>query len=227
MRISIHTKNYPQKFMKLKQPPPFVFFEGCKSLFQYNYISVVGGRNILPWVPEWLENELLPVLKKLNIGVISGGARGVDQCAHWLALRAGVPTLVVLPCSLDEKYPNNLLKFEGWDGVGFLSEYEPQTKMRKGYFHRRNQLIAALSPYTLVVQASERSGTMITARAAMDLGNTLMALPGNPMEDKMAGNNQLIFDGASMIRNQNDFLQILNSFSSNFYEQDKEKLVAE
>jgi DNA processing protein len=184
-------------------------------LLEHRYIAVVGARQVHPWVIEWLDHELLPVLKERPIGIVSGGARGVDQQAHRLAIRAGAPTIVVVPSGLNYKYPSDLRSFQRFKNVGFLSEYEPDSLMRKYYFHRRNQLIAALAPLCLVVQASEKSGTMITAQQAIHMGQWVAALPGLPIDSFMSGNNQLLFDGALIVRNKNDLLSIIDRIYTN------------
>ncbi len=174
-----------------------------------NYISVVGSRNLSYGLKQWMEHEILPTLKFLKIGVISGGARGVDQWAHFLALRAGQPTLVVLPSGLKNKYPQSIERLVKNPLVVFLSEYKADLEMKKYHFYDRNCLIAALSEQTLIVQAGEKSGTMMTAQAAVELGNNLLVVPGSPVDSGMAGNNQLLFDGAQMIRNRRDLIAVL------------------
>lgn len=208
--IKAHDSRYPSLLKRLEKPPEALYIEGDESLLLRPYLSVVGARDAGLWVREWLEYELSPVLKELGVGVVSGGARGVDQWAHWLCLRGKVPTLIVLPSGCRNKYPRTLSEFEGRSEVLFISEYEPETVMRKHFFYKRNRLIAGLSPLTLIVQAQERSGTMITAKYAMDVGSCVGALPGAVMDVSMAGNNQLIFDGASMVRDRHDLRTLLS-----------------
>ena len=205
---------YPGKLFRLENPPSSIYLEGKPELLSANYISIVGSRNFNEGLRQWMEHEVLPTLKNLNLGVISGGARGVDQWAHFLALRAGQPTLVVLPSGLKRKYPQSIERMAKNPLVAFLSEYKADLEMKKYHFYNRNYLIAALNQQTLIIQASEKSGTMITARAAMELGNDLFVLPGNPMDSNMSGNNQLLFDGAQMVRNKRDLMTFLKNTSS-------------
>lgn len=209
MKISRHENRYPNLLLRLQDPPQSFFYEGDPELLNHAYISVVGARNIHQWVREWMEHELLPTLRVLNLGVISGGARGVDQQAHWLALRAGVPTLVVLPSGLKKKYPEIIEKLAPRERVGYISEYQLDETMRKHFFFKRNRLIAGLSERSLIVQASQRSGTMITANFALEVGSLVMSIPANPMDSMMTGNNQLLFDGATMVRDRFDLTQVL------------------
>lgn len=209
IKISQNDECYPKLLLRLQDPPQSFFYEGDPELLNFNYISVVGARNIHQWVLEWMEHELFPTLRVLNLGIISGGARGVDQKAHWLALRAGVPTLVVLPSGLKTKYPDTIEKLTPKNQVGYISEYSPEERMQKHFFFKRNRLIAGLSEKSLIVQASQRSGTMITANFAMEVGSLVMTIPANPMDSMMTGNNQLLFDGATMIRDRFDLTQVL------------------
>ncbi len=202
---------FPKTFFELPNPPQQIYYLGRKELLSARYISVVGAREPHPWILDWMEHEIVPVLKKYKIGIVSGGARGVDQQAHRLAIRCQQPTLVVVPSGLNRKYPTDLRAFQNQTNVGFISEYSPEQWMRKHHFYRRNHLIAALTPITLVVQASEKSGTIITAKYAIELGRQVGVLPGNPMDSFMSGNNQLLFDGAQMIRDKSDLEGLMSS----------------
>ena len=194
----------------MEDPPKSLNIEGDPKLLTKNYLSIVGSRNLTHNLRQWMEHEVLPCLQLLNIGVISGGARGVDQWAHFLALRSGQATLVILPSGLGKKYPSSIEQLTKNPNVVFISEYPEDTEMKKYYFYRRNRLIAALSEQTLIIQASEKSGTMITARESVELGNDLLVLPGHPGDSSMTGNNQLLFDGAQMIRHKKDLCSILS-----------------
>lgn len=201
---------YPREFSLLKKIPSPIYYEG--DLGHLNLrprLAVVGARQAHPWVLQWLEHELMPLLRTHKVCVISGGARGVDQWAHRMALRAQVPTVVVVPSGLQYKYPSQLRAWQGHPGLSFLSEYLPEQRLRKHFFYRRNQLIAALADCCLIVQASEKSGTMITANYARDMGKNLAALPGDPVDSLMTGNNQLLYQGAQMIRNRYDLEALL------------------
>jgi DNA processing protein len=129
---------------------------------------------------------------------------------HRLALRSQNSTVVILPSGLKELYPRSLQSWIGREGVLFVTEYPDDLKMFKSHFYDRNRIIVALSPITLVVQASEKSGSMISARLAMDLGRRVLTLPASPMDRAFAGNNMLLFDGAEMVRNRQDLLGIFS-----------------
>ncbi len=174
-------------------------------------VSVVGAREIQDWVMEWMENELAPALRQCGLGVVSGGARGVDQMAHRIALRYDLPTVIVLPSGLGKLYPKNL---EGWRGrknLLFMTEYAEDQPMRKHHFFLRNRLVVGLTNLTLVIQAKERSGTMISARFAADMGKTIATLPAFPVASAFSGNNQLIYEGAMVVRGEKDLVALFNS----------------
>lgn len=211
MRIEPSSPFFPHRLRKLDRPPAEIYFEGDLDLLSKPYISIVGARDAEAWVEEWLDQEVAPILKKRNIGVVSGGARGVDQWSHWMCCRTQNSTIAVLPSGCGAKYPASLEKFGNKNNVGFLSEYPDGTKMRKYHFYQRNRLIAALSPLTLVVQASEKSGTMITARCAIDLNSVVATLPGHPVNSRFSGNNQLLFEGAQMVRGRADLQTLLDA----------------
>jgi DNA processing protein len=209
--LSQSNPQFFDRFSALNPKPSQIYFEGSEEILKNPYIAIVGAREAHPWVFEWMDHELTPVLSAYSLGVVSGGARGVDQWAHSLALRCGQPTLIVLPSGLAEKYPRDLVSFCGHEQVGFLSEYPPNQLMKKHFFWRRNLLIAAVSPLTLVIQAAEKSGTMVTALGALSLGKTLAALPAAPQDARMTGNNALLFSGACMVRNHRDLAALVES----------------
>lgn len=202
--------NYPKELSLLRRVPDPLYIEGHLTHLDVRpRLGIVGARQAHPWVQEWMEHELMPLFRSMRLCVVSGGARGVDQWAHLLAQRAQVPTLVVVPSGLHHKYPSQLRAWQGRDGVSFLSEYSPEQRLRRHFFYRRNQLIAALSDLCLVIQASEKSGTMMTAHYARDLGVPLATLPANPIDTHMTGNNHLLYQGAHLVRNRHDLKALL------------------
>ncbi len=202
---------YPLSLKTLAKPPSNIHLQGDLNVLNQPLLAVVGARDIKPWVLEWIENELGPALKSTNVGIVSGGARGVDQASHRLAMRYGLPTLIVLPSGLARVYPQNIQTWSERQKVLFLTEYETLQAMRKHHFYLRNRLIVALSPLTLVIQAKEKSGTMISAAFAMEQGKTVATLPGFPTDPSFAGNNQLLYDGAAMVRDRKDLEVLINS----------------
>lgn len=193
---------YPKAFHTLTDPPQQFFYSGPPSWLEVPMLAIVGARDALPWVQTWLEQELLPVLQKQPVCIVSGGARGIDQWAHILASRAGLPTIAVLPSGIRHLYPKNLNRLSG--KIAFLSEYEPEQAMRKFHFYKRNRLIPVMATGLLVVQAQVKSGTMMTAQMAIDQGCPVATLPASPYMENFSGNLKLIMEGAQMVRGQGD-----------------------
>lgn len=211
--IEINKYGYPELLNRLKNPPSLLRTYGNESIINIPFVSVVGARNCSTWVYRWMEHELIPVIKKRGFGILSGGARGVDQASHWLAIRKALPTVIVLPSGIDQLYPKNLSAMQKFENVLFVTEYADDIEMKKHFFYRRNELIAGMSQFLLVIQAAEKSGTMITARAAIDCGSSIGTLPGLPMDSSMSGNNQLLYEGASLIRNARDLEAFLSTMA--------------
>ncbi len=211
LTLSITDPIFPKTLNNIDSPPKSLFAQGAIEVLQKPLISVVGARNICDWSMEWMENELAPCINELKMGIVSGGARGVDQWGHRLAIRQGLPTVIVLPSGLNQMYPRELQNWKEFSHVLFLSEYGVDQPMLKHHFYARNRLVVGLSPLTLVVQAKERSGTMISARFARDQGKCLATLPSHPLDSRFTGNNQLLFDGAMMVRDKGDLALLIQS----------------
>lgn len=126
------------------------------------------------------------------MGIVSGGAFGIDAAAHEGALRAGAPTFAVLGCGVDVVYPDRHVDLFARIAVsgGLLSEYAPGMPPRPGQFPARNRLIAALSQAVVVIEAAHRSGALITARLARELGRRVLAVPGSPGTDRIIAAGQ-------------------------------------
>ncbi|HAG91445.1 MAG TPA: hypothetical protein DCL41_06220 [Bdellovibrionales bacterium] len=196
-----YSENYPRIFRSLLKPPLFISYLGEPIWNQSRCLSVVGSRTPARESLEWMSYHLPPILRRHRMIVVSGGARGVDQWAHQISnLIYG--TLCVLPSGLLECYPDSLKPriqdFVGNLG-GVMSTYPPRQEMRKFFFHQRNHLIAALGEALVVVEASPRSGSMVTAKQAGDLGKDIYCLPFSPWQGRGGGNNELIKSGAQLL----------------------------
>lgn len=206
-------QNYPSSFLKMKEPPLFLEYKGSPLWLQAPAISVVGSRDCSTLTRSWMNSQLSEFLKKSRIGVISGGARGVDQQAHLLALRLKLPSIFVLPSGLGEVYPENLRDFQLEEFVGqacFLTEFEFQQKIHKSHFYFRNRLISALGEMTLVVQASLKSGSMLTVHHCLENGKAVAVVPSHPEVLGFDGNLKLIREGAFPVMSYQDLLDFWN-----------------
>jgi DNA processing protein len=177
-------------------------------------VAVVGGRRASP-LRRAAARSIGAGLARAGWCVVSGGAVGVDAAAHAGAVDAGGRTVVVLGCGLDVPYPRaNAGLFARVRAAGgtFVSEHPPATQPRAAHFLPRNRLIAALSTAVVVVEAAEDSGSLSTARAAGSRGTGhLLVLPGAPWDPGAAGCNQLIRDGATLVRSLTDILEELGA----------------
>jgi len=205
---------FPPSLMAMQDPPWALCVKGNVECLRQASISVVGAREPATASVQWMEEHLAEFLTDLPLAVVSGGARGIDQAAHRIAIRAGRPTQVYLPSGVGCLYPSDL---QDWvlpvieSGGAFVSEFHPRTPMRKWYFQARNRLIAGISPITLVVQARTRSGTWLTARQVLEENRGLAVLPGSPWDGSFSGNLELLTQGGVLVRNAQDLLIFLNN----------------
>jgi len=181
---------------------------------------VVGSRKIHPSTCQWMDHFLSIFLSKYPICLLSGGARGVDQKGHALAIRSQTPTICFLPCGLSNIYPASLKEWRRpilQTGGAFLSPFPPEYQIQKSFFRYRNSIMARMSHLVFILQAEERSGSMITAKKAAHLGVTLCTLPGPVMNPLFSGNLKLINEGIFMIRDGQD-LETLYQAQTSFHQ---------
>jgi len=208
--LQIASPHYPPSLRELSDAPPILFIEGefkpCDTLA----VAIVGTRHATVYGRSQAE-KIAYGLAKAGVTVISGMARGIDSAAHQGAIDAGGRTIAVYGCGLAHIYPpeNSELSRRIADHGALISEYHPQTKPHSGTFPQRNRLISGLSHATLVIEAPERSGSLITARTAYEQGREVLALPGAVTSRASQGTNLLIRDGATLIRNVDDILECL------------------
>lgn len=199
--------DYPESFRRSIDPPLTLTVRGNLQTLSLPGLAVVGTREPTMDSLHWMESELGAFCREQRVPIFSGGARGIDQKAHSVALRHGSATVVFLPSGIENAYPADIVKWfkpilEG--GGAIVSEYPAREVMRKAHFHQRNRLIAAAGVATLVVEAKIRSGTLITAMRAAEIGRPLLALPGHPLNPHFGGNLQLLAEGATMVRQSED-----------------------
>lgn len=200
--------NYPQQFHRMKEPPLFLEYKGKPFWRDYDCMAVVGTRKIHSLSQSWLKSHFCKFLTTQEICVVSGGAYGVDQLAHFASIKQGRPTVVIVPSGLVDLYPNNLATDFNSDLVCYLSEFEIDQPLRKSHFYFRNRLIAALGVFTFMVQSDIKSGSFLTVHHALESGRLVVTLPAHPALIGFDGNSKLIRDGAFVIWNELDLAEI-------------------
>ncbi|MEM0926759.1 MAG: DNA-processing protein DprA [Planctomycetota bacterium] len=206
---------YPRLLRELDDAPPIVYKRGDFESVDELAVAIVGTRHATSYGTRQTE-RLVYGLAKAGVTIISGLARGIDAVAHESALSAGGRTIAVLGGGLGQLYPpehEGLAEAIAADGV-VMSEYPPEAKPRGGMFPQRNRIIAGLSLATLVIEAPDRSGALITARHAGELGRDVLSLPGPVTSRASRGTNRLIRDGATLIQSVDDVLEALGPLSS-------------
>ena len=199
--------SYPKAFLPFDEGPAVLTYMGHLPESSMPSVTLVGSRRITEITQNWMDFFLPKVIQEENLLVVSGGARGTDQKAHSIAVRLKRPTVCFLPSGLNHFYPDSLNHFKSAvleNGGAFVSCFSPHWKMKKFYFSIRNRLMACFSHIVLILQAEIRSGTMLTARHALDCGVTLGVLPGPALSPLWTGNLQLLYDGAFLLRDDRD-----------------------
>lgn len=204
--LTILDSNYPKILSEIKDPPIVLYIAGNKKMLNENQLlSVIGSRK--PTNQAWKKvNYIVPALVRENWIIVSGMARGIDSFAHEITLRSKGQTIAILGGGFNHIYPReNQSLFQEISERGLiLSEYTPQTEPRRYHFPERNRIISGLSFGTLVIEAKQRSGTMITVDQALDQGREVYAIPGSPFEEQTQGCNTLIQEGAKLVQHPTD-----------------------
>jgi DNA processing protein len=190
--------HYPDLLIQTGQAPPLLFVLGRTSILQQSCCGIVGSRNASANGKRFAR-ETAMALGRAGHAVVSGLARGIDTAAHQASVETG--TIAVMATGLDVIYPDeNAGLAEQIAQTGcIVTEMPPGTRPRAELFPRRNRIIAGLASAVVVIEAAIRSGSLITARLANELGRDVYAMPGSPYDPRSAGTNRLIRDGAVLL----------------------------
>lgn len=213
MTITWQDDNYPSWLKNIPNPPPLLYYQGKPPPPALNNLTVVGSREPSSYSQQVI-NSLLPPLLKSGFNIISGLAIGVDTLAHQAALKNKGKTWAVLGSGLDIMYPRSNLPLAQQiiaAGGGLISEFPPSMPPRARNFPSRNRIISGLSLATIVIEAKMRSGSLSTARHALEQGRDVLSVPGSIFSSLSMGTNQLIISGATPITNPNDLLNQLEN----------------
>ncbi len=206
--ISFWDDEYPPLLREIHDPPALLYLRG--RLPTEECFAIVGSRRATSTGLN-LTRQLATTLAQYNICVASGLARGVDSAAHRGVLDAGGSTIAVLGCGIDRVYPpeNSQLFHAIEQQNAIITEYPPETPPLAGHFPGRNRIISGLSRGVLIVEAAEKSGSLITGDFALEQGRELFAIPGAPQSSNSKGTNRLLKEGAYLVTEAADIINVL------------------
>ncbi len=206
--ICIGEATYPTQFLDLTDPPPILWVQGDASLLTRPMVALVGARNASS-LGGRMARALARDLGARGYVIVSGLARGIDTAAHKASLATG--TVAVMAGGVDVIYPseNTALATEIAKSGLRLSEMPMGTVPQARHFPRRNRLISGLAQAVVLTEAAAKSGSLITAKCALDQGREVLAVPGHPFDARTAGCNMLIRDGARLVRDAADVVEAL------------------
>ena len=201
---------YPPALRTIFDPPVVLWVRGSPSIFDGCSVAIVGSRSGSPYALAVAE-RLAADLSARGLVVTSGLARGVDSAAHRGALSVGGRTLAVLGCGVDVAYPreHRSLMADIAAGGAVISELVPGTPPQAHFFPLRNRIISGLSRAVVVIEAGEKSGSLITARCALEQGRDVLAVPGNILNGRNRGGHALLRDGAKIVETADDIVEEL------------------
>ncbi len=211
--ISIFDRSYPEILKDIYGAPPIIYYKGSYQESDKNAISVVGSRNISE-KGKILTEMLIQDFAGYELTIVSGMALGVDTIAHKTALMHNLRTIAVIGSGLDVIYPaiNRALYKEISEKGAVITEQPLGTKPLPFNFPKRNRIISGLSRSVVVVEAGEKSGSLITARCAAEQNRDVFTFPRTPLDKNSSGNNQLIRLGAKLITSGRDVLEEIFPF---------------
>ncbi|USG60140.1 DNA-processing protein DprA [Sneathiella marina] len=200
--------DYPSSLSVIADPPPVITVKGHKHLLNQDIVGIVGARNASAAairVTKTIANDL----SENKIVIASGLARGIDTAAHQAALFGA--TIAVIGGGIDYPYPreNAKLQQQIYEQGIVIAEQPFGTVPQARHFPRRNRIISGVSLGVLIAEASPRSGSLITARLALEQGREIFAIPGSPLDPRTKGTNNLIRNGATLVESAEDILSVL------------------
>jgi DNA processing protein len=205
--VTIDDEAYPRVLREIPDPPLALHFRGDISLLAAPSIALVGSRRASPYAVN-AATQLATQLAGAGLTIVSGLARGVDAAAHRAALEANGKTIAVLGTGIDVVYPQahrRLFDAIARDGL-VVTEFPPGSPPRREHFPIRNRIISGITAGTIVVEATSRSGSLITARLAAEQNREVFAVPGSIFSAGSEGAHRLIQYGAKLVHDANDVL---------------------
>lgn len=206
--LTVFDPGYPERLRMIPDPPPLLYVSGTLSKEDEVAVAIVGGRRATPSGRQITE-EIARELAAAGVTIISGLARGVDAAAHRGALAGKGRTVAVLGCGIDRTYPpeHDALRRSIEAHGAVLSELPIGASPQSHHFPRRNRIISGLSLGVLVSEAATNSGSLITAKLALEQGRDVFAVPGSVKDAACRGSNGLIKEGAKLVERAQDILE--------------------
>lgn len=207
--VTIYDEEYPKKLKQIDGCPYLLYYKGSMEYINNISIAVVGSRKATGY-GKWAAEKLTKELSEIGVNIVSGLAVGVDTIAHKTALKYSTKTFGVIGCGINVVYPKKNLELfkEISDNIGaVITEYPFDIQPVAFNFHDRNRIISGLSDGVLVIEAQEKSGTLITAGHAANQGREIFAVPGNIDSLYSKGTNSLIKDGAKITTSIDDIIE--------------------
>nr|WP_136250673.1 DNA-processing protein DprA [Ningiella ruwaisensis] len=214
--LPIDSPHYPDSLKELTRPPLFIFVKGDASLLNSPQLAVVGTRAPSQYAKEVVSLLLSEIGQTSDFAITSGMALGIDGIAHRIALDNQMPTLAVLGCGIDIAYPrrHSQLYQQIAEQGALVSEFVPSTPPHASLFPRRNRIISGLSQGVLVIEAKIKSGSLVTARYALEQNKEVFAVPSAIYNPQAEGCHFLIKQGAKLTENAKDILEELPGFEN-------------
>lgn len=215
--IDRKSENFPTSLLQIQNPPKQIYVEGDISLLQKDSIAIVGTRKCTDYGKKYTQ-KFAKELAKENICVVSGLASGIDTIAHAYSMAEIGKTIAVIGSGFDNIYPkeNIYLYHQILENGGcIVSEYPPEEPVNKAYFPKRNRMISGLAMGVLVIEGRYRSGSMITARYAINQNKPLFCIPNKINEPAGYIPNLLIQNGAYLVTNPQDILEFYGLLEQN------------
>ncbi len=213
--LKLQSKSYPYLLSQISGPPEQLYSLGDLSLLNKPCLAIVGTRRYSEY-GRYLTEKIIRELAPYQVVIVSGLAHGIDTFAHKFALKYGLKTIAVLGCGFEKIYPKqNISLFHEIAEKGLvLSEYAPDTEVQSYFFPQRNRIISGISLGTLMVEAPEKSGAMITSKFALDQGREIFTIPGDIDRINSLGALQLLQrHGAYPIASGKEIVEILGKQS--------------
>ena len=215
----IDKDDFPESLLEIPQVPKQLFIRGDFPLKDLILLSVVGSRKYTPYGKDACK-KLIEGLRGYPVCIVSGLALGIDSIAHETALSVGLKTIAIPGSGLEENviYPKsnlNLAKRILENGGCLISEFEPKQNAALWTFPQRNRIMAGLSKAVLVIEAEEKSGTLITARLATEYNRDVLTVPGSIFSSASSGPHMLIRLGATPVKNSEEILETLGIETQN------------